>query len=61
MRGCFPIHFNGFYVVTKFELPKVEDLKLTAIDFDPACSYLNGEGKYMPKLKKTLFKNCTIY
>ena len=44
--------FDRFYVVTKFELPKVEDLKLTTIDFDPTCSYLNGEGKYMPKLKR---------
>ena len=44
--------FDRFYVVTKFELPKVEDLKLTAIDFDPTCSYLNGDGIYMPKLKR---------
>ena len=44
--------FNRFYVVAKFELPKVEDLKLTATDFDPTCSYLNDEGKYIPKLKR---------
>ena len=44
--------FDRFYVVKKFELPKVEDLKLSNIDFDPTCSYLNGEGKYMPKLKR---------
>ena len=44
--------FDRFYVVTKFELPNVEDLKLTTIDFDPTCSYLNCDGKYMPKLKR---------
>ena len=44
--------FDRFHVVTKFELPKVEDIKLTAIDFDPTCIYLNGGGKYMPKLKR---------
>ena len=51
-EGMLPHLFDRFYVVTKFELPKVEDLKLTAIDFDPTCSYLNGDGKYMPKLKR---------
>ena len=44
--------FDRFYVVAKFELPKVEDLKLTTIDFDPTCSSLNSDGKYMPKLKR---------
>ena len=44
--------FDRFYVVTKFELSKVEDLKLTTIDFDPTCSYLDSDGKYMPKLKR---------
>ena len=51
-EGMLSHSFDRFYVVTKFELPKVEDLKLTAIEFDPTCSYLNGEGKYMPKLKR---------
>ena len=51
-EGILSHSFDRFYVVTKFELPKVEDLKLTAIDFDPTCSYLNGEQKYMPKLKR---------
>ena len=44
--------FDRFYVVTKFELLKVEDLKLKTIDFDPTSSYLNGDGKYMPRLKR---------
>ena len=45
-EGMLSHSFDRFYVVTKFELPKVEDLKLTAIDFDPTCSYLNGEKIY---------------
>ena len=44
--------FDRFHAVTKFKLPKVVDLKLITIDFDPTCSYLNGDGKYMPKLKR---------
>ena len=32
--------FDRFYVVTKFELPKVEDLRLRMVQFDSKCSYL---------------------
>ena len=42
--------FDRFYAVTKFELPRVKDLKLTTIDFDSNCSYLNGNGNYVRKL-----------
>ena len=31
---------DRFYIVTKFELPKVEDLKLTMISYDSTCQYL---------------------
>ena len=51
-EGMLSHSFDRFYVVMKFDPPKVEDLKLTAIDFDPMCSYLDGEAKYMPKLKR---------
>ena len=32
--------FDRFYVVTIFELPTVEDLKLTTISYDSTCQYL---------------------
>ena len=51
-EGMLSHSFDRFYVITKYELPKVEDLRLTTIDFDHTCSYLDGEGKYMPKLKR---------
>ena len=38
--------FDRFYVVTEFELPKIEDLHLTTIQFDSTCSYLDtGKGR----------------
>ena len=40
MRECFPIYFDRFYVVPKFELPKVEHLRLTTVDFASKHSYL---------------------
>ena len=33
--------FDRFYVVTKFILPTIDDLKLLPVDFDSECSYLN--------------------
>ena len=52
--------FNRFYVVAKFELPKVEDLRLTTVDFDSRCSYLASNGtkknSYFPKHLKYCLK-----
>ena len=39
-EGTLSHSFDRFYVVTKFELPKVEDLKLTTISYNSDCKYL---------------------
>ena len=39
--------FDRFYVVTKFEMPKIIDLKLTTFSFDLTCNYLNTTKSYM--------------
>ena len=31
--------FDRFYIVTKFELPKVEDLKFDDIPYDAKCAH----------------------
>ena len=46
-RGMLSRSFDRLYVVTKFELPRVEALKLTTVDFDFNCSYLDGNGNYI--------------
>ena len=33
--------FDRFYVVTKFILPMIDDLKLSPINYDKCCKYLN--------------------
>ena len=48
--------FHRFYIVAKYELPKVSDLRLTSIEFDLTCSHLNGEGKYVTKLRRHCLK-----
>ena len=35
--------FDRFYVVTKFILPSVNDLKFSVINFDESCDYLKEE------------------
>ena len=55
-KGMLSYLFDGFYMVTKFELPRVEDLKLTTIDFNPNCSYLNGNEKYIKQLQRHCLK-----
>ena len=34
--------FDRFYIVTKFELPKVEDLKFDDIPYNAECAHLDN-------------------
>ena len=43
-KGMLSHSFDQFYIVTKFELPKTEDLRLTTFKFDFECSYANSTG-----------------
>ena len=36
-EGMLSHLFNRFYVVTRFVLPRIEDLKFTTIQFDSSC------------------------
>ena len=40
-EGMLSHSFDRFYVVTKFILPTINDLKVSPIDFASECSYLN--------------------
>ena len=44
--------FDRFYVVTKFEMPKIEDLKLTTFTFDFACRHLMSDKTFKQKYLK---------
>ena len=53
--------FDRFYVVTKFMLPMIEDLKFSKLDFDYTCAYMENEyaqniesRRYMLELKSLL-------
>ena len=40
-KGMLAHSFDIFYVVTKFILPSINNLKFSAIGFDEKCNYLN--------------------
>ena len=44
--------FDRFYVVTKFEIPKIKDLKMTTFTFDLICEYLNNPKSYIHQYLK---------
>ena len=55
--------FDRFYVVTKFILPTIEDLKFLQTEFDSSFNYLNIDfsknkfpTQYIPNIKKFCMK-----
>ena len=51
-EGMLTHSFDRFYVVTKFEMPKIVDLKLTTISFDFACKHLMSDKTFTQKYLK---------
>ena len=49
MKACYLI-----FVVTKFEIPKIKDLKLMTFTFDLTCEHLNNPKSY----KHWYLKHC---
>ena len=57
-EGMLTHSFNRFYIVTKFILPSIGDIKFSNLNFDASCSYMNKEfppntdsRKYLRELK----------
>ena len=42
-EGMLAHSFDTFYVVTKFILPTIEDLKFSKLDFDDTCAYTENK------------------
>ena len=51
-EGMLAHSFERFYVVTKFDMPKIEHLKLTTFTFDLTCSHLVRDKTFMQKYLK---------
>ena len=46
-EGMLYHSFDRFYMVTTFEIPEVEDLKVTTFTFDLTCEHLNNPKSYI--------------
>ena len=42
-EGMLPHSFDTFYVVTKFMLPMIEDIKFSKLNYDNTCTYMKKE------------------
>ena len=42
-EGMLTHSFDRFYIITKFILPSIGDIKFSNLDFDNSCSYMNKE------------------
>ena len=75
-EGILSHSFDRFYVVTKFEIPKIKDLRLTTFSFDLTCKHLNTSNHYVQRYikhckriapyvkfyrKQIEYYNCTAY
>ena len=45
-EGMLAHSFDRFYIVRKFMLPSVKDIKFSSLNFDESCTYMNK--KYAP-------------
>ena len=45
-KGMLMHSFDRFYIITKFILPLIGDIRFSQLTFDDSCSYMNKE--YMP-------------
>ena len=75
-EGMLSYSLDRFYVVTKFEIPKLEDLRFTTYSFDLTCKHLITSNHYMQRYikhckrivpyvefykKQIGYYNCTAY
>ena len=63
-EGMLTHSFDRFYIVTKFMLPSIKDIKFSRLNFVHTCAYMNEEytpntdsRKYLTELKNLLQQN----
>ena len=60
-EGMLTHSFDRYYVVTKFILPMMDDLKLSLINYDKDCKYLNNLDDNDDEQIKTNIKDLITY
>ena len=52
-EGMLAHLFDRFYIVTKFMLPSVKDIKFSNLNFDQSCAYMNKN--YAPNMDSSKY------
>ena len=52
-EGMLMHSFDRFYIITKFILPSIGDIKFSQLIFDVSCSYMNKE--YTPNIDSSKY------
>ena len=53
--------FDRFYVVTKFILPSIGNLKFSTLNYDNTCAYLDNRNMHDSESKKHMLDLMTFY
>ena len=59
-EGMLSHSFNRFYVVTKFILPSIGDLKFSKLNYDNTCAYLNNRSPQSTETRKHMLDLMTF-
>ena len=60
-EGMLAHSFDRFYVVTKFILPTLDDLRLSPIKYDKECNYLRNLDDQVNEQIKQNIKDLLLY
>ena len=60
-EGMLVHSFSRFYMVTKFMLPSIGDLKFTTLRYDSTCTYLDNKNINDTESKKHMLDLITFY
>ena len=59
-EGMLAHSFNRFYVVTKFILPSIGDLKFSKLNYDNTCTYLDNKNAQTTETRKHMLDLMTL-
>ena len=52
--------FDKFYIVTKFILPSIGDLKFFKLNYDNTCTYLHNKNSHITETRKHMLDIMTF-
>ena len=52
--------FDRFYVVTKFMLPSIGDLKFSKLNYDNTCTYVDSKNTHSTETRKHMLDHMTF-